>query len=270
MPFFVNNDFMFLDTVFLAVITFIIAFTWLRYYISDNLVCLFSAIAVCALVFLGIKALSGGKKQRKTLKKQQRKEAKNLAVFLSFLPDKNTLELFEKLPRLKDREIKKSKNAVSFKEEGKTVKQVFDFNCVALSAQSFCRYVKCAKEDKADRLEIYSNSFDKAALQMREDCGLEVKLFDGKYAYSLLKKHNLAPTEITQNKPSVLRANFLRIVFDKSRAKYYLTSSLFLILTSFITFFKLYYLISGTILFFMFLYAKFNTRFNRTAESGEV
>ena len=259
---------MFFDALFLLIATFIVAFVWLRYYIANNLVCLFSAIAICILFFLAFKTLTVGKKEKRQLKKKEKKQAENLAVYLAFLPDKNTLALFEELPVLRQKELKRSGNAVTYKNGGKTVRFVFDFFCGALSPKTFCDYVKQAVNDKVDKLEIFANSFDKNVLQLQKSVGLELKLFDINSTFALLKDNGLLPTDVTEKQyVSPLRTNFLQIVFDKSRAKYYLMSSLFLLLTSFLTFFKLYYLISGTILFFLFLYARFNRRFNLKTET---
>ena len=259
---------MFLDAVFLLITTFIVAFVWLRYYISNNLVCLFSAIAICILFFLAFKALTVGKKEKRQLKKKQKKQAENLAVYLAMLPDKNTVALFEELPNLRQKEIKKCGNSITYKDGGKTVRFIFDFFCNAMTAKTFCDYIKQAANDKVDKVEIFANSFDKSVLQLQKSVALELKLFDANYTFALLKDNNMLPCEITEKKyVSPLRTNFLQIVFDKSRAKYYLMSSLFLLLTSFLTFFKLYYLISGTVLFFLFLYARFNRRFNAHIEN---
>lgn len=258
---------MFLDSVFLIVTTFIVAFVWLRYYIDNNLVCLFSAIAISILFFLAFKAITDGKKEKRKLKKQERQQAENLAVYLSMLPNKNLLALFEELSTLRQCEIKKSENTITYKNV-KTIRLVFDFFCGALTAKLFCDFVKQAKADKIDKLEIFAHSFDKSVLQLMKSVDFEVKLFDANSTFALLKDNGLLPQEVINKKRvSPLKSNFLQIVFDKSRAKYYLMSSLFLLLTSFLTFFKLYYLISGTVLFFLFLYARFNRRFNLKTET---
>ena len=60
---------MFIDRIFLALTAFALSFTWLRYYIDDNSVCLLGAVAAVTLLLIVIKAVWGGKKSKKRLKR---------------------------------------------------------------------------------------------------------------------------------------------------------------------------------------------------------
>lgn len=252
---------MLFDLAFVLISTFCLTFAWARYYIYNNLICLFLSISTTILCFLGIKTLFFSKKEQKLLKKQQKKQIDALADHLCFLPYKQVTELFLQLPQIKQSQPKVSKNVITIKENDVTKKLIFVFENAPLTRQNFCNIIK---NNPADVIEIFATDFEKTLSQLAQKAPCKTKFFDKTAVYLMLKQANLLPP-LTQ-KPNLLKSNFWYVVFDKSRAKYYLWSSLFLVLTSFLTFLPLYYLISGTILFFIAVYAKFNKKFNLKKE----
>lgn len=256
---------MLFDFVFFLTSAFCLCFAWTRYYINNNLVCLLLSTAATFLCFLLIKRLFFDKKHKKIIKKHEKNQTESLANFLSFLPEKQVTNLFLQLPQIAQNQPKAHKNHITINENEQTKKLVFVFENAPLTKRDFC---KIAKENKADTLEIFATGFEKDLSQTAGKCPFKTKLFDKTDVYFLLKNANLLP-DLPKEKNS-LKCNFLYVVFDKSRAKYYLSSSLFLILTSFLTFFPLYYTITGTILFFVAIYAKFNLRFNHSNQKKEI
>lgn len=236
---------MMIDTVFLSLAAFALAFVWMRYYVDSNLICLLGALAACLAFYFAVKALFGKRQKQKKPDKKRRAQMQNLARYLAFLPTDEAARLFATLPK------------------GEGVMRRCCFGIGALDGEKFCALVKAAVKSGAKMLEVFAASFDKAVLQAYKTAPIAVRLFDGQAAFCLLEKHGALPDAVFAKKRKPLLENgFFKAVFDRSRAKYYLISSLFLLLTSFVSFFRLYYLISGTVLFFLFVYARFNRRFN--------
>ncbi len=250
---------MFIDRIFLALTAFALSFTWLRYYIDDNSVCLLGAVAAVTLLLIVIKAVWGGRKSKKRLKRQELKETEKLTAYLCFLPQDKTLALLKTIEPLKN--AVPAADGLTFSDGENTVEVTARFSASPFTAGEFCGVVK---NSSADRIDIFACKFDKDVHPLAKVSPVEARLFDIKATYALLKKHGALPPCVTSGGKRPLTANFWETVFNRSRAKYYLMSSMFLIITAFLTFFRLYYLITGTLLFLLFIYARFNTRFNHT------
>ena len=69
---------MFIDRIFLALTAFPLSFTWLRYYIDDNSVCLLGAVAAVTLLLIVIKAVWGARKSKRRLKRLELKQTEKL------------------------------------------------------------------------------------------------------------------------------------------------------------------------------------------------
>ncbi len=248
---------MLFDFIFILFATFCISFAWARYYIHNNLICLFLSICAVILCFLGIKTLFFDKKHKKIVKKQEKNEIESLANYLSFLPEKQLVNLFLKLPQIAGKEPKSNKNVITFCENEQTKKLVLVFENAPLGKKDFCKIIK---QNNADQITIFATDFEKDLAKIAKNAPCKTKFADKTQTFFMLKNANLLPD--LPKETNRITSNFWYIVFDKSRAKYYLWSSVFLILTSFLTFFPMYYVISGTILFFLAIYAKFNDKFN--------
>ena len=256
---------MYFDFAFVLFATFFLSFAWTRYYLNNNLICILLSICTTIFCFLSIKSLFLSKKHKKIIKKQEKKETEILANYLSFLPEKQVLNLFLQLPQIKENQPKTSKNVITTNKENLTKKLVFVFENAPLTKQDFCKIIK---NNKADVVEIFATDFQKDLSQTAKKAPCKTLLFDKTEVYFLLKSNNLLPD--LQKEKNKIKSDFWYIVFNKSRSKYYLSSAIFLILTSFLTFFPLYYLTSGTILFFVAIYAKFNSKFNVSNQTKEI
>lgn len=251
---------MLLDTVFLVLTSFFVSFCWSRYYVKDNVICLLIALLISAQIYLLVNALFKTKKNKNRLKKDQQKKTEALRNYLAFLPQKETIKLFSDALGLN--EFKAMTNALITTVSDKKTMFVFDFCLCSLTPKELAEHIKNACEAKTDSLVIYADGFDKFALTIVANSPLPVKLFDISQTFLLFDKKGKMPEIKQKPKNKLLGKKFFYVAFDKSRAKYYLFSCLFLLATSFFTFFRIYYLISATILFCLFIYTKFNTRFN--------
>jgi len=245
------------DFIFVLFATFCLSFAWTRYYIHNNLICLFLSVCIVILCFLGIKTLFFDKKHKKIVKKQEKNQIDRLADYLSFLPEKQLSTLFLKLPQIADKQPKAHKNIITFCENQQTKKLVLAFESATFCKKDFCKIIK---QHHADQLTIFATGFEKDLIQTAQKAPCKTKFIDKTQTFFMLKNADLLPN--LPKEKNKITSNFWYVVFNKSRSKYYLWSSVFLILTSFLTFFPTYYLISGTILFFVSIYARFNEKFN--------
>lgn len=257
---------MFFDLIFILICTFFVSLAWFRFYINETTICLILATLTSLLLFILTKKFFASKNQKKQFDKKLSAKINQLAEKLSFTPEKKVVGLFSKLPQIENSNAKISKNTIVVCHDGKTKKLVFDFSITPMATSQFC---KIAKSVTQDVLEVFAVDFEKQIYQIATQFDFEIKLFNKNDVYFLLEENNILPP-LDKKKQNVLLSNFFYIVFDKSRTKYYLSSSIFLILTSFLTFFKTYYIVSGTILFLIAIFAKFNTKFNQGNKTKKI
>lgn len=107
----------------------------------------------------------------------------------------------------------------------------------------------CGIAKKLDRKEAFviAKGIDRRAFQIADVEGVKVQIIKTKAVFKFLKKHNALPS-LSKAKTKISAKGFFEIALSRQNFKHYAFSGGVLLLTSFMTPLKVYYLIVGSIL----------------------
>ena len=247
-----------IDTLFYFIGGFFLSFVFINYYFSRPASYVLSI--TLALVFtLFIVKLSLNKRQKKFSSKEKEKKYNAAMTKLNLTDEKNVIALFEKAFRSEGFLIEKKRGGIFIPDKNTTVFFRFGFDGVSKTD-----IVKCFNSiGKAEKAEIYSETFSEEIKAFAARFGGKVILTDGRTAFSLLEKHALLPEETAnafneEKKPSL---SFSRLL-EKKRAKNYLAFGLLFVFLSYISPIKGYYVAFGAAFLIFSLILRF---FGKTA-----
>ncbi len=120
--------------------------------------------------------------------------------------------------------------------------------------------VVSAKRQNCQQLFVFGNKFDSGLLTLANS-QFPTKFVDIENALQLFEHSQTLPN-IPESKK--IKQQFLpKIAFNKKRFGWYFSGAIFMLFTSFFSFFKLYSLIWATVLFGLSLYSLFNKKYNK-------
>lgn len=233
-----------LDTLFAALCAFLLFFTALRFYTKSAALALCFGIAAC-LIFGALCFFYISRKQSKTLLvSKDEKEKKLLALHLSLSSDISVITLLQKCL---------GENA---KKRGKTVivggqLNFFIFKMHPISEDDIATVIKRKWDEKK---VVYCVNASPEAAALAKNFDIDVKSIDEVYA--LLKEHDLLPEKYVYEDPPKVKF-FAKV---SSRFTRRLCAPLFwsgfaLLALSFVAYFSLYYIISGSVMIILSLVA---------------
>lgn len=233
-----------LDTLFAALCAFLLFFTAIRFYTKNAALALPFAIAAC-LIFGALCFIYISKRQAKTfLISKDEKEKKLLALHLSLSSDDSVVSLLQKC--LGENAKKRGKTVIV---EGQL--NFFIFKMHPLSEDDIAAVIK---RKWADKKVIYCVNPSPEAALLAKNFNIDLKGINE--VYSLLKEHALLPEKyVYEDPPKVRFLTRLHSHFTRKLCAPLFWSGLALLLLSFITFFPLYYIISGSIMIILSLAA---------------
>lgn len=184
-----------------------------------------------------------------------------LAILLrAFIKRKNTPYGIDRLAlefALRDDEyvIKLLLSAIKNKEIENGCNYILLENCVIISKFKFSPLSPsdvasvCNLAKKLDRKDVFviAKGIDRRAFQIADIEGVKVQIIKIKGVFKFLKKHNTLPS-LDKAKTKISAKAFFEIALSRQNFKHYAFSGGVLLLTSFITPLKVYYLIIGSIL----------------------
>lgn len=228
---------LFLDTLFSALCAFLLFFTCLRFYTKSAVIGLIFGISggilFGALAFLYIRS----KQHKSLLLSKDEKEKKLLSLHLSLSGDAYLRDLILKL--LGEGAEIDGKRIISG-----GVAYYFNFKMLPLSEDDIAVVIKDSFDgDKA----IYCVKISADALMLSENFNIKVILIDEVYAE--LKENNLLPEKYVyeeSKKTSIFKRIKLR--FSRKLCAPLFWSGSALLALSYLTFFPIYYIVSGSIL----------------------
>lgn len=233
-----------LDTLFAALCAFLLFFTALRFYTKNVALALTFGIAAC-LVFGALCFLYISKRQSKTfILSKDEKERKLLALHLSLSSDDTAINLIAK---------SLGENA---KKRGKTVicddkLNFFIFKMQPVSEDDIAAMIKRRWDGK--KILYCVNSSPEAEL-LAKNFDIEINTIEE--VYGLLKEHDLLPEKyIYEDPPKVKFFAKVKARFTRKLCAPLFWSGFALLALSFITFFPLYYIISGSLMIILSLAA---------------
>ncbi len=223
------------DLVFTFFLTFIAVLCILRYYRLNFFLALFLATAFATAITFVVGGYLSDKRKKFFLKKSDEKEKEKLLLHLSLLPHRKQQEFF--CSRL----CGELKNGVV---ETTDEIALIDFRFDPLPPDRLGAFIR--KHSEKPKI-LYCNDLTAESKRLCERFGVRVLV--GTEVYSLLKKENALPEKyFGEESFSEKKKRQFILCFSKSNSKRFLTAGALVLLTSLLTPFPYYYLVSGCLL----------------------
>lgn len=218
-----------IDAAAINIIIFILSFVWIRYYTKNLTMAILLAFAVSVAIYAVYKLTFGAKKEKKRLTKVQEEKIESCITSLAFLDKESKIGFVKKLIGDGNQEI------------------YAHFSFEELTKQNIADAVAALEDGK--ELIIIAKSFSKSVQKMIDNIHFaNIKCIDGVEFLSLMEEKHLFPADLNLQPDKVHISDIIKYAFGRKRAKGYLFTGILLLATSFLIPFKLYYIISGSIL----------------------
>ena len=239
------------DIIFYILAFFFLFMILFNYLIGRPYSYILSATFSLVFTLISIK-ISQGRKNKKTLPREQEKKYLSAMTELCLKPKAKQKELFTALFIKENYYPTAKKDGIFLTEKNTLVFIKFDFEKVnkAYIVKVF------NKLDSGEIAEIYSDEYENDVKDFAKLFNGRIVLKDGKDTFSLLDKHGLLPepTLLSDNKKK--KADFT-LLLHKKRAKNYLFFGLSFVILSYIVPIKIYYLVFGGIFLALALILRF-------------
>ena len=243
------------DFVSLNVVLSILFFAWIRFYTKNWVFSLCIGILASLFMSLLLFAYFSSKSEKKSILFAKHHKLNNLKYTLLCSTDTKNIEFFTNILKSKYY-VKKSRKALllapntSQNEMHSTLHSiVFKYiNKIECTLDDILCLLTLANSLKIQKVEILAHSYSKGISDFCKAIdNFEIKLLNFDTFFDEFE-YECSPIVIFK-KPSKINLSQLKnIILDKKRSKNYLLFGLLLLITSFLVPFKLYYLISGSIL----------------------
>ncbi|MDE6597800.1 MAG: hypothetical protein K2K60_04090 [Clostridia bacterium] len=229
-----------LDTLFSALCAFLLFFTAIRYYTKSAYIALAFAICAC-LLFGSLCFLYLSRKQNKSLLiSRDEKQKKLLSLHLSLSSDEYLCDLFEKSLSTSDATAEIKGGKVYFKDGV----YFFDFKMQPLNEDDVARIIKFKCDEKKI---IYCCKASAEAAVLAENFLIEIKQIDD--VYPILKERGLLPEKyVYEGAKKISVWKKIRARFSRRICAPLFWSGAALLALSYLTFFPVYYIVSGSIM----------------------
>ena len=241
------------DLLFLFAASFLLVLA-LSGWIMPRVPGFLTAFAAAGLLTLLCYRVRSKKELAFALRKKDEKEAEALAVQMNFNSLAENLAILERAAQKAEIPFERRKNALFFPAQNKLVCPRFSFDGVSNSEIALAYAER--KEDTA--AVILSADFSANAKKFAEKFGKKIKLVPIAPLYARLKELDALPPISERFTPKRRSASeWMELIFLKSSSRGYFTAGAMLLILSFIVPYKLYYVISGTVLTLFSLFLRF-------------
>ncbi len=229
-----------LDTFFAALCAFLLFFTSIRYYTKNVYIALVFAITAF-LLFGGLSFLYISRKQnKKLLVSRDEKQKKLLSLHLSLSSDEYICDLFEKCLTTEENKAE-TKNGKIYTDD---CVYFFNFKMQPISEDDVARAIKFKSEQKK---VIFCSRISPEALILAENFLIEIKQID--YVFNLLKERELLPEKyVYEGAKKITFWKRIKARFSRKICAPLFWSGTALLALSYLTFFPVYYIVSGGIM----------------------
>ena len=248
-----------LNSILCAFAVFFLCFAWIYYSLKDSKIALalagIVALAAWYLIWKGLSRMELGKK----LKLEQKYAVMKLVNLLRFGADNATV--FENMLRYYRFEVEKDgyDSLIVTKNEKKSYVAI-NFAHDTLSKDELRSAVITAKRAACEKLYIFTVKADSSAVAAVKG-QIDTVVIDAQNTYALFEQADKLPALPKQKAPK--KVSFVaQYAFNRRRFGWYFTSSLFMLLISFISFFPWYTLGWATVFLGLSVYSLVNKRFN--------
>lgn len=235
-------------------VIFLLAIAWTNFYIKPFYL---SVIVACLITFMfsWLFRKLALKKEEKSLVKSAEKEAFNtFTLNLLTMPTAKQNELIANI--LKDKKLE-NKDGVIFAEGHAVINKI---SMHRLSVEDIYDIIKSLNTINHNKAIVFYHEIEASALNFIKSLNSpNIELYDLAYLFSETKKKNISiKSTITFNKKNKLKfKEFLGIIFARKNAKNYILLGIIMLLSSFIVFNPLFYVIYASIMFIFALICLF-------------
>ncbi len=255
----------FFDFLFGTAFLFLICFVWTRYFVHD----VWKTIAISAIVTFFIISvyhiIKNKKESRKQLTEQEIKNAKKISTNFLLKTKQEILKEFEKnLSKKYQTKIKSDYLIIN----NNILRPIFS-SAVITDKEVIESYTK-TKSLSAEKLIIVCKNANVEAKKIANMIdGQKVIVLEEIEAYDdIYKPLNFSvPDKMQDTKKRKKAYDYLSFALNKARTKNYLIVAVFLLFSSFLLRYNIYYIIFASITTLLALYSHFNTRFNLPQKS---
>ncbi len=252
------------DMFFRIVVIFLICFVWCRYFIDSLWLSLILTVILTLSIDFFIKFLFNRKTRKNKAILDEQEKIQNYINSFIFSDDSFSVNFFCDLAKKKYNVIKKTK----FIQIEHTCNHVIlypYFMYREFNADDLITVFNKVKSLHPKKIVICTNKIDSLATKLSAKLPIKTILLDYIDTYNqLLVKYDCFPpmTKLNeQQKPNM--KYLLGYALNKKRTKGYFIASLFLLFSSFIVPYKIYYVIMSSILLTLSFISYINPKFNK-------
>lgn len=246
-----------IDTLFINLLIFLITFTWLKFF-NRNILLSFILSLFILTIYNVVKLFFSTKKKNKIKMNSSLEKDIEMYMYTLLSNSKNeNLDLFNKVFSKNNCIIDKEKNLIRYSKKDKIINVFPMFNSKILNFEDCLKKISFSKKNNTNIvLFLCYSSNSKEKIFLEQICDIEVKIYEKKEIFNnLFRKSQIYPKfniTIKENKKIKFKQLF-EISFNKSRAKGYFLSGIFIFFCSFIVRYNIYYVFMSSLLFFFTL-----------------
>lgn len=251
----------FVDSVTVLLIGFILVFAWVRFYSSDMTLSVIVALFASVILCIGIHYFSTKNERKKINSQKEKRAAQSLATSLLGATKTELVDYFERIFIQNAKIITKGPNYLIFEPilaqnnqyyaMHSTLHSTFVFPCfckIKIELADLLEAIQLARSTHQKNIEIFGIEFSSDIKTFAQKIkNLNISFFDQYDLYKIAKGIR-APITLDTSVTTMNYGDYIRYAFDTKRAKNYLLFGLILLGTSFLVPYKIYYLITGTLL----------------------
>lgn len=249
------------DFLFGVSFLFLISFVWIRYFFENIWLTLFLS---SLLTFLIVSIFHASQKyflNKKNLTEKDIINASNISTNFLLLKKAETLKIFEKKLNVKYSVKTKSDFLIVNKN---ILRPVYSASIIT-SKEVLETYTKTKEENFEKMIIVCKKATDEAKETTRLFADIKCLILEEFEAYeNIFKPLNFeVPTVKKIKKEKRKFSDYLSLALNKQRTKNYLMISVFMLFSSFVLRYNIYYIVFASITTLLGLYSYFNKRFNQ-------
>ena len=239
-----------IDTIITSIIFFVLFFCWLNFYIKNTILSVFLSIFLTFLIVFFLFFFKSKRNKKKNLSSKKQKEATNCIVQLKFSTEADVKKYFKNILK-NDYSVKTIKSGLLLEKDNKKILFSIAFNQEIFNIDNLAKTFAQAKNLDVNELIIVANNFDEKCKNLANAIKeIKISTFDAFDTYEkFIEPSGILPNKVIDTSKAKLSfRQVLNYAFSKERTKHYLLFGLILIISSFFVYFKVYYLVFGSIL----------------------
>lgn len=231
------------DNIIFGGIFIIFVFAWLNYWTKNTLLSLLSALLIFSVIRMGLFALKSGRLKNREM------SVNDMCFYLALKGKSAVTAIFEStIPATKI--IGVNSPFILVNEDGNKSLLFINYKYGKTLPDEIALSYRKAKDVDAKKIYVLSERTERNVMVMTSRLDVEYSFPSKRSVRKYLIIHNALPAPIEKKKKSRIKLSIpdlLAAIFDRGRIKYYLFTSCVLILLSFFTPLKLYYLILSSV-----------------------